>query len=105
MKKDISTTETRFRGNYRRYDQYGSPVIYQAGDIVEFEGKRYLTVNNKVKTDPTSNAWKKYDTALKFYISNEEPNDAHEGDKWLYTESGNVYTFIVDNNGSHWVEF
>lgn len=98
--------QTLFRGQYRKYDANGNKVYYNAGDVVEYEGKRYLATSRSTGYQPDLlKNWKKYDTATKFFVSEEEPQEAYEGDKWLYLNTGRVYTLVNDNNGNHWVEF
>ena len=97
-----------YKGNYKKYDSRGYNVDYKRNDVVEYEGKQYISLANNPKNNPNKNAteWKLLSgVESNFYHTAEKPLSANPGDRWIDTLTGKMYTYVEDSNGFHWVEF
>jgi hypothetical protein len=104
----IVPDEIRYRGNYRQYDTRGYAVVYSVGDVVVYDGKQYVAIENNVKSIPTKkdSGWKIYTGNFEdYFYSDDVPLNVNVGDRWIDRVSGRMYTYIEDKNGFHWVEF
>ena len=94
-------------GPYRKYDASGNLKIYEVGDIVEYNGKRYIATKVLSGVLPASmeSGWEELEVARRYYYSTTEPQSNNEGDRWLNPTIGRLFMRIRDENGHHWVEF
>jgi hypothetical protein len=107
MASEFIPENINFRGKYKKYDPNGRINNYFTGDVVEYNGKKYIAVTSFRDIIPGTDIkyWKIFEEESKFFRTDIEPQDSNEGDRWLDITTGIVYTRIRDNNGYHWVEF
>jgi hypothetical protein len=103
-----TSEKQRFRGNYRQYDSRGYTIQYSVGDVVLYDGKRYIATANNVNSIPTKveSGWNIMSgDVVNYHYSDSMPLSANVGDRWVDRVTGRMYTYLEDKNGFHWVEF
>lgn len=96
-----------FVGIYRKYNSNGSLVVYRVGDVVEFEGKRYIATKSITELSPFAynSGWAELAGQSGIFVQETIPIQSILGDRWLKPATGVLYTKIVDEqNNYHWVE-
>lgn len=94
--------------NYREYDSRGYAILYNVGDVVIYEGKRYECLAIHKNKQPKTNGfyWRQLTGSYdEFHYSDTVPISANVGDRWIDSSTGKLYTYIEDTTGFHWVEF
>lgn len=102
-----TTGQLKFLGPYRKHNSNGSLIIYYVGDVVEFEGKKYVASKTISGVSPFSlnSGWIEIAGQSGFFVQEIAPVDSNVGDRWLKPTTGVLYTRIQDNqNNRHWVE-
>jgi hypothetical protein len=92
-----------FRGNYRAYDENGRLVVYNAGDVVNYNGETYVANYTISETSPAHAGWSSIGGGVRFYSAAIPPSNANVGDEWLDVNTGKIYKYIDDGDSSQWV--
>jgi len=92
-----------FRGKYRAYDENGILIVYNAGDVVNYNGKTYVANYTISETSPAHTGWSAIGGGVNFYSTSTPPSNANPGDEWLDVDTGKIYKYINDGNSSQWV--
>ena len=92
-----------FRGKYRAYDENGILIVYNAGDVVNYNGKTYVANYTISETSPAHTGWSAIGGGVNFYSTSTPPSNANPGDEWLDVTTGKIYKYIDDGNSSQWV--
>tara|TARA_R100000008_G_C3541985_1_gene145295 strand:- start:321 stop:614 length:294 start_codon:yes stop_codon:yes gene_type:complete len=91
---------------YKSFSANGSPSRYHKGDRVRFAGKTFIANNDVEGLSPNqSDIWEEVTHNVK-YSSGLNPHiNPNEGDRWLDTSSGKLYTYIDAGSNLQWVEY
>jgi hypothetical protein len=92
-----------FRGKYRAYDENGILIVYNAGDVVNYNGKTYVANYTISETSPAHTGWSAIGGGVNFYSTSTPPSNANPGDEWLDVTTGKIYKYIDDGDSSQWV--
>ena len=87
---------------------YNNATPYFYGDLVKYDGSSFLALKSGKLDVPTDDvkSWYRMNSLTKFYKSDIKPKFGEQGDKWLDSTSGTMYTRIKQKNGvMFWVEF
>jgi hypothetical protein len=98
-----------FRGKFRQYDADGKSYLYKIGDVVEHKGNKYVAIKSTSNIVPnTANAdstWQRLSAAGgSFYIQDDPPVGAVEGDRWFRPTPTVLFTLIKQETDMIWVE-
>lgn len=98
-----------FRGKFKQFDTDGKPFLYRIGDTVEYKGKKFVAVKPTSTTVPGTlsgdSTWKALAAAGgAFYIQEDAPTVAVEGDRWYKPTFSVMYTLIKQETDYIWVE-
>jgi hypothetical protein len=99
-----------FRGRFKQYDADGKPYLYKIGDVVEYKSKKYIAVKATSSVIPGSanseSTWQKFVAAAGggFYIQDDPPVGAIEGDRWFRPTPAVMFTLIKQETDFIWVE-
>jgi hypothetical protein len=100
-----------FVGTFEIKNSQGKPIVYNKGDVVEKEGRKYIASRRVEGMSPEHGekaGWKKLDENRmeSFSYSISPPEKSVHGDEWIDSDSGKLYRYIKNDNGiSQWVEF
>jgi|TARA_R110000824_G_scaffold184794_1_gene365712 hypothetical protein len=100
-----------FVGTFKIKTSEGEPIVYNKGDVVEKEGRKYIATRNVEGMSPEHgerSGWKKLNENRieSFSYGESPPEKSVTGDEWIDSTSGNFYRYITNDNGvSQWVEF
>jgi len=94
------------RGEYQENDENGSPVNYSIGDVVTFNQKTYIAYEPVIGHPYIEgNGWYQIDSGAALFNQIDPPKFVKSGDKWFDSDTGILYTMLVQENGYiHWVE-
>ena len=106
----MNTDNLNFRGKFRQYNVDGSPYLYRIGDVVEHKGNKYVAIKSTSSVIPagvdSTATWQKLSAAAGggFYIQDDEPTAAVEGDRWYRPTPAILFTRIKQETDLIWVE-
>lgn len=104
-----NTDNLNYRGKFKQYDADGKPYLYKIGDTVDYKGKKYVAVKPTSSIVPGSansdSTWLKLAAGGGgFYISDDEPTNTVDGDRWYRPTTSIMYTRISQGIDLIWVE-
>jgi hypothetical protein len=92
-----------FNKNFKLRTTQGTPVLYQSGIQVIFEGKVYNCLNSTSKTPFQEPASWSFNGLTEAYYSDSPPLKPVANQVWI-NSTGVMYTYIDDGNSNQWVQ-